>query len=672
MPLTILQYAIGPLELREQGEKFFRQMRLKRLQEVREQERLISMERCMQYREKIDSHKLAKREAEVAAKKQELLKSHNALVYTWQKSLSDAGSAQREAKENSIDTVNRLRNMQRAEREKKAKSVLREREALQEIKVVKVQKEVVQAEKAQRNSIRRELIASDREDAKAKAEVRKATLEAKRRAAEAKAAETDEPEIVDQPLADKGTVSQQQKSAVVVQARVVRETTRADKFVVSNKAAVEENLVVKRMFKRCIDELRNKNKAMLRARAARKSTTVVQNVEFLEAEFATILGLDRSPNRQYRVKNASSIPATDEGPAIVQTFEKVFLSDNAARESIEKLLEDDEDEGESEEEEEDLDESMPRPPPRPTRESVAERESTEAMKAAIAAAKASELAEKKKREKSVPLRERVVVKAAGKKGAKSQQKATGQEPSAEDDQQEGNVAAAPVLATTTVTVTVPAPTSASGEGLGAPPSYSWVPTPVWQKVSSSSKGYGLEESIASGEFPRGGEYFVDDDEEEIASVDVDYFRRATHVIPDVAQASMRSSIASSGQIDLGDSVELLGVTDAAVNPFPYSAREDTLEDILSGGAYSGDDDDVELTRGSSSFSPMRSVRHVSPARMSLKDHSEVLSVPQLRVSISSASDDEVSAVQFPRPLPFFSHSPLSSLTVPTYLLHHLN
>ena len=621
----------------------------------------------MQYREKIDSHKLAKREAEVATKKQELLKSHNALVYTWQKSLSDAGSAQREAKENSIDTVNRLRNMQRTEREKKAKSVLREREALQEIKVINVRKEEVQSEKAQRNSIRRELIASDREDAKAKAEVRKATLEAKRRAAEAKAAETDEPEVVDQPLADKGTVSQQQKSAIVVQARVVRETTRSDKFVVSNKAAVEENLVVKRMFKRCIDELRNKNKAMLRARAARKSTTVVQNVEFLEAEFATILGLDRSPNRQYRVKNASSIPAANEGPVIAQTFEKVFLSDNAARESMEKLLEDDEDEAESEEEEEDLDESMPRPPPRPTRESVAERESTEAMKAAIAAAKASELAEKKKREKSVPLRERVVVKAVGKKGGKSQQKALGQEPSADDEQEGPNF----TTANATVTVTVPAPTSASGEGIGAPPSYSWVPTPVWQRVSSTNKGYGLEESIASGEFPRGGEYFVDDvddDDEEIASIDVDYFRRATHVIPDVAQASMRSSIASSGQIDLGDSVELLGVTDAAVIPSPYSAREDTLEDILSGGAYSGEDDDVELTRGSSSFSPMRSVRHVSPARMSLKDHSEVLSVPQLRVSISSASEDEyeVSPLHF---FPLFTsslHSLFSSLTIPTH------
>ena len=91
----------------------------------------------------------------------------------------------------------------------------------------------------------------------------------------------------------------------------------------------------------------------------------------------------------------------------------------------------------------------------------------------------------------------------------------------------------------------------------------------------------------------------------------------------MAQASMRSSLAST-EVDMNDSVESFVVIDADgnVNDVP----------VVLGG-------DVELSRGISDYSPMRTIRqYTSPARLSLKEHSELLSVPQLRVSISSDSD----------------------------------
>ena len=596
-----------------------------RLREVREQERLLSAQKCVQYRDKLNDHKLVKRDNAVAAKKKSMEQAHNALLYSWQKSLVDSGNAQREARESARETVVRLRDGKSGAVEKRAKSMERQRSALEQIEAVKENKLVEAAERAKRILIRHELIISDREDAKAKAEARKARQEAEERRALSSLNANGEPEVVEQPVADRGSVAAQQKPVVVVQARVVRETTRSDMKAVSNRAVEEENVVVKRLFKRCVDELRNKTKALARARMARKTTTVVQNVEFLETEFGALLALDRHPQRQYRIKSSATLPPAEEGPVIVQTFEKVFLSDPAKDDDDKKPGANDGDDESEPDEEDDEDEEVeevewddetlyPRPPLRRPRESA------ESL-AAVATAAASALAppQPQKRDKSAaPVKERKLVKSVQSKKPIV---------SSSEEQQPAGSAEETDLAAATVRVTIPAPAHASADGLEAA-SASWLPTPKWETVAGATAGYGLRDSASVAE--GGGAFFLDEEDEELASV---------------------APTASPSGPALNDSIESLG--------------------LAGGGGESADDllgyDDVEVTRGSSAFSPMRTIRqYTSPARLSLKEHSGLLSVPQLHVSISSEPEDEVC---FRRPVQLSSSS--LSLSLPLALSSRL-
>lgn len=623
--------------MRDQADRLFKHMRLRRLQEVREQEQQISKERCSQYRERISSHKQGKKEVAVASKKNKMEQACNELLYSWQKALVDSGNAQRDASETARNTVSRISTSQREALEKKLKSLDRQRSALERIEALKENKENEKEERKRRIQIRHELIISDREDAKAKAEARKAKQEAEEKRALMALNVNGGPEIVEQPMIDRGTVSAQQNPSFVVQARVVRETTRADKAVVSNKAVEEENVVVKRLFKRCVDELRNKTKALSRARMARKSTTVVHNVEFLEAEFAALLALDRHPYRQYRVKNSSTLPPAEEGPVVVQTFEKVFLaapekgddSHDAAYQDPEEELEDDfaaDDEDDKEYHDSvnvhgvDDHDMSPRPPPRKPGENQ-----REIMASAMAAAAktnveaASVAADLKRREKTAPIRERILFKVAV------------TSPKITSSQNYGNVGIPAekldvALASAVHSVVIPAP-AGSIEGLGAA-SASWVPAPRWEKIASATAGYGLRDS---GALSDAGQRFFLDEEEEVDSVDEDD-GRAANATADVAQ-SLTRSLLSPGHFDMNDSIESLG----ALQP---SGTSDLVDTLLASADAEGD---VEITRGSTDMSPSRAIRQYnSPVRLSLKAHlhSGLLSVPQLHVSISSESSTE--------------------------------
>ena len=623
--------------MRDQADRLFKHMRLRRLQEVREQEQQISKDRCSQYRERISSHKQGKKDVAVAAKKNKMEQACNELLYSWQKALVDSGNAQRDASETSRDTVSRINTSQKEALEKKLKSLDRQRSALERIEAFKENMENEIVDRNRRIQIRHELIVSDREDAKAKAEARKAKQEAEEKRALMALNVNGGPEIVEQPMIDRGTVSSQQKPSVVVQARVVRETTRADKAVVSNKAVEEENIVVKRLFKRCVDELRNKTKALSRARMARKSTTVVHNVEFLEAEFAALLALDRHPYRQYRVKNSSTLPPAEEGPVVVQTFEKVFLADpekgddshDATYQDPEEELEDDfADDDEDYDEDDDVHgaddhEMSPRPPPRKTGENQ-----REIMGSAMAAAAktsveaASVAADLKRREKTAPIRERILVKVAATAPRNS---------SYSQNYVDGAISAEQLdiaLAPAVHSVVIPAP-AGSIEGLGAA-SASWVPAPRWEKIASATAGYGLRDS---GAFSDAGQRFFLDEEEEVDSAVEQDYRRTTNATADVA-LSLAHSLRSSGHLDMNDSIESLG----ALRP---SGTSDLVDSLL---ASADAESDVEITRGSTDISPLRAItrQYNSPVRLSLKAHSHsgLLSVPQLHVSISSESSAE--------------------------------
>lgn len=597
------QYAIGSLEMRDKGEKVFKLMRLKRLQEVRQQERQIALERNAQYRDKINDHKKCKKDFALTAKRNEMIQHHDNLLHSWQKSLVDAGNAQREAKENTVDTINRLRKNQSVAIQKKAACVHRQREALKQIELEKDDQAVAAEERTRRLTARRELIASDREDAKATAEARKAKEELIERRKIAAMNAYGGPQIIDQPIVERSSGgSSQQKSASVVQTRIIRETTRADMSAITNKATDEENVVVKRLMKRCIDELRNKNKALLRARAARRSTAAAHNAEALEAEFATLLAFDRSSQRTYRVKNAASIPANEEEPVILESFENVFLSDKIKDVA---LIADDEDSEDYDSADDDLDslaEKIPRPPLRRSAQS-SQAESRTMATGVVSNAQFSNTIPIEPKKKSPPIRERVVVKPFPKK------RTPGASFSADVDEELSTV---PAVSIPTV-VSIPSHTGTVGSV-----SATWVPTPLWQKVAGATRGYCLEGSFnTASSLGVDGEYFVDGEEVEVESDD---------------ELRTSRAVSNAGPADFNDS---LNSTSGM-----FQDRDVDLDDMLGSSTIPDadrDDLEIETTRGSaSSFSPVLSIRnHLSPARYSLKDHSDIISLQlQLRVSVS--------------------------------------
>ena len=607
MKLAQAHHTFGQVEMREKGEQLFKLLRLKRLHEVREQERRLAVEKCQHYRDKIDTHKKAKQDVAREDKKKLLGQTHDDLVCSWQLSLVGNGNAQRSAKENWVETVTRINDRSTKAADKMACSLLRQKHALQQVESARLEKELVEVERARRISIRREQIASDREDAKAASEARRAREEAAEHQAQLAALHS-----ADQPgVANQSVTGQDPKAPVVVQARIMKHgSTKADVAVISNKAHVEENAVVKRLFKRCIDELRNKNKALARARVARKSTTVVQNLEFLEAELGLLLAYDRSPQRLYRVKNASTVPPPHaEAPVVVQSFEKAFLSDHLEKENLSETISVD-----SYVETDDSEDDIPTEPLRKSRE-IALRASNSVM---IAEAETSEL---KKREKVVPIRDRVLVKAAvSMKTATAQVPVNKEEPPA-------------------IVVSIPVPAGA-GDGAHLASSSAWHYTPLWEKVTGVETGFGIEDNVISRLEASGAGDMPDSDE---SSRDFEP-HRTTRISFDALQTSMQSipgSVPSQAD-ELNDSIESLGQDSSALQ---QKVDYEVMAETASEASPCSSRDDVEITRGSSVWSPMRNHVQISPLRQSLKEHSNFISPAELRVSISSHSFcEEVSSV----------------------------
>jgi hypothetical protein len=156
----------GVIEAEALSRKNFKETRLARLREVREQESLITRERASAYRKIISIRKNAKTNYIKEALLSEKRILHNKLTVKWQCSLVDTGHAHRTAAQvlqskdifrSDDDELIQIQQMNAIQRGKEA-AFLRKNEIQNQLKLA--------VERQERSSIRKIIIKSDREDAR--------------------------------------------------------------------------------------------------------------------------------------------------------------------------------------------------------------------------------------------------------------------------------------------------------------------------------------------------------------------------------------------------------------------------------------------------------------------------------------------------------------------------
>lgn len=155
----------------------FNDARLLRLQQVRQQEKLISSSRCNAYRKLIDDRKDLKK----TTLKEKLLSQrkieHDELALAWQKALVDTGNAHRTAAQ--VTETKEIFNDDewRLEKQRRTASIQRGRDAsVLKNNRIRLQEQIA-ADRLERGLLRKATIASDREDARATAEAKVAKID---------------------------------------------------------------------------------------------------------------------------------------------------------------------------------------------------------------------------------------------------------------------------------------------------------------------------------------------------------------------------------------------------------------------------------------------------------------------------------------------------------------
>ena len=337
------QFLEGHIERQEFLQLVSKEQRLRRLKEVRLQEKSIATDRCLLYREKISEQKQQRKNGKIDEKTNHLKQAHDSLAVNWQASLLDTGMAHRTAKKSSSFNFIQSKLVESNNMKRNLAAETREKEASKKLLEIMQESNATLEERNRLLEIRRELSASNREDAKATAEARKIVrVQQLQRKAEA-ASQYNGPVVVrEQPKAEQSALSVLDRGVINIQARILRHGSDVsrDKSAVLSIAEAEDNKAIRKLFSRALEELKNKIKSKQRVRNATKSSIAVQNVETLESVLIALQISDRSGTRIDRVKNSFSVIPNSEKPVIAQAFEKAFLSTQKGKENLENMQSD--------------------------------------------------------------------------------------------------------------------------------------------------------------------------------------------------------------------------------------------------------------------------------------------------------------------------------------------
>jgi hypothetical protein len=284
--------------------------RLRRLQEVRLQEKLMSLSRCNEYRKFIRFRKKKKTEFVKEGLMNAKRDRHDELAFARQSSLVDTGCAHRNACEiSSNEVINNIRQKLLVNKTR-ANANERGRIATIEGNDKLLVRQNLAAHQISRINLRQSAIASDREDARKTAEARAAKLS---RESAAENLRSPESAINHKLLNTKHSTQQgsnriQDRGTVLSNVNIIRHNrSNEHDMLLQNNSAAEERSALNRRWTAVMKEMVHRKCSAARARMARNSLVAAHKVERIEADLSLLAAVDKASCRANVARSAAAV-----------------------------------------------------------------------------------------------------------------------------------------------------------------------------------------------------------------------------------------------------------------------------------------------------------------------------------------------------------------------------
>lgn len=305
----------------------FNQARLKRLQQVRQQEKALSTNRCDAYRSLI----VRRKELKTRDVKRELIRGrkslHDEFVTARQQSLIDTGYAHRTASDLSAsDTINKI-NAEELLAFTQEEALRREKVAMASNYLDQTVKRELAAALVKRNNLRRCAIASDREDARATTEAKAAKVarildDQRHMSAESILPRTN--------VARQGGLRIQDRRPIYMHTNIVRHgQSNDDHDTIVNSAALQERCTMTRRWSYVMKEIIHRKSSASRAHDAYMNQKALHKLGQLEIELAALSLADKAANRANLTSDAKAArfgPRREASQSSAAAFYSEFLA----------------------------------------------------------------------------------------------------------------------------------------------------------------------------------------------------------------------------------------------------------------------------------------------------------------------------------------------------------
>lgn len=290
--------------------KDYQTARLTRLQEVRQQEKLMSSTRCDEYRKIIRFRKKKKTEVVKEDLMIEQRARHDELAFARQSSLVDTGYAHRTAFEISSNALINSIRLKLLENKMRADANERGRIATIEGNDKLLAKQNLATSRINKINLRRCAIASDREDARGTAEARVARFARELAAEKQRSFEStfSQKLLSTKTLTPQGSNRVQDRGTVRSNVNIIKyNAANMDDLMMINNCAAEERCALSRRWAAVMKEMVHRKCTASRGRAARNSLVAAHTVERIEAELSLLAAADRASCRANVARSAAAV-----------------------------------------------------------------------------------------------------------------------------------------------------------------------------------------------------------------------------------------------------------------------------------------------------------------------------------------------------------------------------
>ena len=296
-------------------------LRRKRLNEVRQQEKIMSEQRCNIYRQKLLRLKCEKSYAKAQQHRNNLSTQICQINYEWSESLTQISESHVNAKLSSKQTASQDRENKKSRSGLETLAKEREKEALFILQKKNFEKLKIDAEQQQVTDLKRQFILIDRENAKASAESKKYNE------AIANIPVVQVPPILTlQNSTQQSALKVQHRGQIPVAIKIIKHGQRdIDKSSVSSQIDEEIKKTIHRLWTKVMNELQMTKKIRDRDSIAKKLLHRNNSASLLEQGLELLQNEDRIIERLAVPRNIKVISTdTGENKALLTEFENTF------------------------------------------------------------------------------------------------------------------------------------------------------------------------------------------------------------------------------------------------------------------------------------------------------------------------------------------------------------